>query len=144
MDLHDFPKHLQVFQGSHWRTAASTCLTFLTTKRVLTEYEAVFRSYSRGNYDSSLWLSLTKYRIVNPVSLVKYLMADQLMRRIMVKSWLYGWRQNLFGRKAMLWAPIPSIGLHLNIDYPAPGFDLSAEMIAEDNRGVCAQTAMRL
>jgi hypothetical protein len=141
LPLHDFPKQMQIFKGAHWRNAASTCLTFLTTKGVLAEYEAVFRSYSKGNYDSSLWLSLTKYRILNPVSVVRFLTMDRLMRRIMVKSWLYGWQQNLFGRTAMLWAPVPSIGLHLNIDHPAPGFDLAAEMIAEDTRGAGADAA---
>jgi hypothetical protein len=127
--LHDFPKELQVFEGAHWRSAASTCLTFLTTKRVLAEYKAVFLSYSKGNYDSSLWLSLTKYRILNPVSVVRFLGMDRLMRRIMVKSWLYGWRQNLFGRRARLWAPVPSLGLHLDRRHPVPGFDLAAEML---------------
>jgi len=130
--LHDFPKRLQVFEGGHWRNAASTCLTFLTTRRALAEYEAVFRSYSKGNYDSSLWLSLTKYRILNPASVVRFLGMDRLMRRIMVKSWLYGWRQNLFGRRAMLWVPMPSVGLHLDRKNPAPGFDLATEMLRAD------------
>jgi hypothetical protein len=134
LPLHDFPKQLQVFQGAHWRSAGSTCLTFLTTKRALEEYEAVFRSYAKGNYDSSLWLSVTKCRILDPVSVVRFLAMDWFLRRVMVKSWLYGWRQNLFGRRAMLWAPVPSLGLHLDRAHPAPGFDLAAEMLKEDAR----------
>jgi hypothetical protein len=137
LPLHDFPKQLQVFNGryrgaTHWRSAASTCLTFLTTKSALVEYEPVFRSYTRRNYDSSLWLSITKYRILNPACVLRFLLADRLMRRIMVKAWLYGWRQNVFGRRAQLWAPIPSLGLHLDRGHPAPGFDLTAEMLRAD------------
>jgi hypothetical protein len=134
--LHDFPKRMQVFEGMHWRNAASTCLTFLTTKSALAEYEDVFRSYSKGNYDSSLWLSLTKYRILNPFSFIRFLSADRVMRGVMVKAWLYGWRQNVFGRKATLWAPMPSIALHLDLAHPAPGFDLGAEMLLENELGM--------
>src|SRR3984893_17367011 len=62
MDLHRQPKWLTVHGGRHWRTAASTCLTFLTRRGTLKKTAAVFRSYERGNFDCSLWLSLTKCR----------------------------------------------------------------------------------
>jgi hypothetical protein len=47
--LHRGPKWLRVYGSHHWRTAASTCLTFLTSKETLRKHEGIFRSYTRGN-----------------------------------------------------------------------------------------------
>ena len=127
--LHDFPKWLQIYENYHWCNAASTCLTFLTTKKLLMKYETVFRSYEKRNYDVSLWLSITKYRIFNPGSWARYaLKLDKSMLYVLAKSWLYNWNQNLFGQQAHLWAPIPSIALHLDRYHVAPGFDLATQM----------------
>jgi hypothetical protein len=35
LELHHRPKWLRVFDNHHWRTAASTCLAFLTTRQTL-------------------------------------------------------------------------------------------------------------
>jgi hypothetical protein len=48
LDLHREPKWVTVFEDHHWRTASSTCLTFLTRKSTLANYERVFRTYSGG------------------------------------------------------------------------------------------------
>src|SRR5260370_42462317 len=64
LELHHEPKWITVFEGHHWRTAASTCLTFLTRKSTLAEYEGTIRTYARGNNDCAMWLSLTKRRVV--------------------------------------------------------------------------------
>ena len=42
MDLHREPKWLKVHGGRHWRTASSTCLTFLTKKKTLERTQAAF------------------------------------------------------------------------------------------------------
>ncbi len=132
LEFHDFPKWVQVYDGLHWRNAASTCLTFLTTQTSLLRYQRIFRSYERRNYDTSLWISLTKYRVFNVVSMLRYASADHLFGRILVKAWLHSAWQNVFGLRARLWVPMPSFALHLDHLHIAPGFDLMRLMLEED------------
>lgn len=133
LDFHDFPKWVQVYDGLHWRNAASTCLTFLTTKACLKRYKHIFRSYEKRNYDTSLWISLTKYRVFNVVNMLRYASADDLFGRILVKAWLHSAWQNVFGLRAKLWVPMPSFALHLDRHHIAPGFDLAHLMLEEDS-----------
>ena len=122
LDLHRGPKWLRTSASHHWRTAASTCLTFLARKEALAEHVSVFRSYARGNYDCALWLSLTKRRVFNPVAFVRYLL-ERSYWKILVKAWLYGWRQILFGRRVKLWVPVPGIATHLDAKALSPNVD---------------------
>jgi hypothetical protein len=128
LHLHRDPKWLRTCGSHHWRTAASTCLTFLTRKEALAKHESVFRSYARGNDDCAMWLSLTKRRVFNPVSPVRYLFQGQFYWKILVKAWLYGWRQILFGRRRRLWVPVPGIATHLDATGLGPNVDWIALM----------------
>jgi len=130
-ELHRQPKWLKVYGGKHWRTAASTCLTFLTTRETLRKTQAVFRKYKRRSLDCSLWLSLTKRRVFNPVFFTRQLFQEPLFCKIILKSWLYCWRQILFGRKWRLWIPIPGIATHLDSNALSPNVDWRALMEAE-------------
>ena len=136
LKLHDFPKWVRVLRGIHWRTAASTCLTFLTTKKLLSRYEGVFRSYERGNFDVSVWLALTKHRIFNPFNSFLYESEGKyFVLRAFLKAWRYSAGQILFGRRAGLWVPMPTFALHLDRFHEAPGFSMAAEMRKEDELG---------
>lgn len=123
LELHSGPKWLRAHGSRHWRTAASTCLTFLTRRETLAKYEAVFRSYVRGNNDCALWLTLTKHRIFSLLALARYFFRGLFYWKILVKAWLYGWRQILFGRKLKLWVPIPGIATHLDSKALSPTVD---------------------
>lgn len=123
LDLHRQPKWLTVQGGRHWRTAASTCLTFLTKRRTLRETQAVFRTYEQRNFDCSLWLSLTKRQIFNPFFFGRHLIRDRFFTKIILKSWMFCWRQILFGRKWKLWVPIPGVATHLNARALSPNVD---------------------
>jgi hypothetical protein len=123
LPLHRTRKWLRVSASHHWRTAASTCLTFLTRKQTLAQCESVFRTYSKSNDDCALWLSLTKQRVFNPFALTEYLIRGSFGWKNILKSWLYGWRHILFRRKVKLWVPIPSIATHLSSDVLAPSID---------------------
>ena len=123
LDLHREPKWLKVHGGRHWRTATSTCLTFLTKRQTLRKVERVFRSYERRNSDCSLWLSLTKRRVLNPVFFARQLMQTPLFSKIILKSWIYCWRQIFFGRKWQLWIPVPGIATHLDSKALSPNVD---------------------
>jgi hypothetical protein len=128
LDLHRRPKWLKVHGGRHWRTAASTCLTFLTKRQTLRTVETVFRSYERRNSDCSLWLSLTKRRVFNPWFFARQLTQAPLFCKIILKSWIYCWRQILFGRKRRLWIPVPGIATHLDNKALSPNVDWGALM----------------
>lgn len=123
LPLHRAPKWIRAYGGHHWRTASSTCLTFLTRKETLARYRSVFRSYVRGNFDASIWLSLTKQRVRDPFFLARSLAGNRLEWKIILKAWLYCWRQILFGKKLKLWVPIPGIATHLDVHSLSPGVD---------------------
>jgi hypothetical protein len=129
--LHRTPKWIKTYADRHWRTASSTCLTFLTRKETLSKYRAVFESYSRGNFDCSLWLSLTKQRVYNPVFLIRSFLAGAFEWKIIVKAWFYCWRQILRGKRLKLWVPIPAIATHLDTRSLSPSVDWRGRM-AED------------
>lgn len=133
LELHREPKWLRLFGGHHWRTAASTCLTFLTRRRTLAEHARVFRTYAKRNSDCSLWLSLTKRKIYNPIAPVRYLVRGEMYWKVLVKAWLFCWPQIIFGRKARIWVPVPSIATHLNAEYLAPNIDWVAAMRDEES-----------
>jgi hypothetical protein len=128
LKIHQHPKWLRVHEGQHWRTAASTCLTFLTRKEMLRLKRGIFRSYCRRNFDCSLWLSLTKKSLFSPVQFLRFASQERHSARIIAKAWLYGWRQILFGRQMKLWAPVPGIATHLDNNALSPGVDWRALM----------------
>jgi hypothetical protein len=131
LEIHRRPKWLRVHSGQHWRTAASTCLTFLTRKETLASNEANFRTYCRRNYDCSLWLSMTKFSIFNPVQTLRFALTERWFAKIVAKAWIYGWVQILFGKRALLWVPVPAIATHLDARALSPNFDWHALMNEE-------------
>ncbi len=123
LELHDYPKRLRVSANRHWRTAGSTCLTFLTSRRTLQQTAHVFRTYGLKNSDASLWLSLTKHGVWNPFTLSRYAIKNPWLAKIVVKAWLHGWRQILFGERRHLWVPVPGIATHLDVNALSPSVD---------------------
>jgi len=131
--LHHKPKWLRIFDGHHWRTAASTCLTFLTTRQTLRSTQDVFRSYTRRNFDTSVWLSLTKESIARPLDFCRWLAQDRLLAKIIAKTWLFGWKQILFGKRHRLWVPVPGMATHMDAKALSPAIDWAGLMLAEEH-----------
>jgi hypothetical protein len=123
LEIHRHRKWVRVHAGHHWRTAASTCLTFLTRKQTLRRNERTLRTYSRRNYDCSLWLSLTKYSLFDPFQIFRFTYQQPWLAKIVAKAWLYGWRQILFGERMKLWVPVPGIATHLDSHALSPTID---------------------
>lgn len=123
LDLHHRPTWLRVFQNRHWRTASSTCLTFLTTRSILRETQQIFRSYARRNYDCSLWLSLTKENVMRPLDLLRWTVRQPFLVKVVAKAWLYGASQILFGKRRKLWSPVPGIATHMDFNALSPTID---------------------
>ncbi|MCU0605881.1 MAG: glycosyltransferase family 2 protein [Candidatus Edwardsbacteria bacterium] len=120
--LHDHPSHICVHGGRHWRTANSTCLTFLTTKATLRRTRRCVLSFARGNDDASLWLGMTKHQL-GPGSFVRHALSGSGVFRIIIKAWLYCWPYILLGSRRRLWVPMPALGTHLETTGLAPAVD---------------------
>lgn len=134
MDLHKYKSNFFNVNDYDWRTVSCTTLSFMTTKDTLRKTQWVFETYSfKNNFDSSLWMSLTKINLFQFSSVIRFLMKkDRDFIRI-AKSWLYCWKQIIFGKKYNLWSPIPSLGTHLDEDGISPGIDWN-EVIKESIR----------
>jgi hypothetical protein len=126
LDLHRQPKWLRIHNDRHWRTASSTCLTFLTMRETLRKTQRVFRHYKRRSFDCSLWLSLTKQRVFNPLFFARHIFRESRFCKIVLKSWLYCWQQILFGKSWTLWVPIPGIATHVDCGALSPSVDWCA------------------
>jgi hypothetical protein len=149
MDLHRQPKWLRVYTGRHWRTANSTCLTFLSRRQTLRQTRSAFLNYRRRSLDCSLWLSLTKHRVFNPLFFFRNLSREPLSSKIVVKSWLYCWRQILFNPKRTLWIPVPGIATHLdckalspNVDWRALALEVFRQRLEPAEEAVCRATPL--
>ena len=127
-DSYSLPIHtknqyrLELSSHLHWRTSASTTLTFLTTKKILSETKNVFLTYCKGNWDSSLWFSLTKYNIYS-IYVITYLFTNSFLFKTVVLSWIKTFKQVLLGKKYYLWQPIPSIATHMEKSDVAPNIN---------------------
>jgi len=120
MSLHD-NRYRIIFSGRrHWRTASSTCMTFMTTKQIFSKTKREFSSYQRGNLDVSIWMSLTKYDVLNPFKILHYMLFSRGSFIFVAYAWWYGWIQIIFKRKWNLWVPLPSIATHMEGTCLAP------------------------
>lgn len=130
LDLHRGTTLLRSFGGRYWSSAASACLTFLTRQETLRKTQHCFRTYCFGNHDCSVWLILTKHSIFSPLKLLRGLARkdQRLQARIVMKAWVNGWKQILFGRKWKLWMPTPGVATHLDADAIPPSFDWLSEI----------------
>ncbi len=123
LELHRTRKWIRAFADHHWRTAASTCLTFLTRTETLVTHRAVFETYVHGDFDCSIWLSLTKQRVCNPLFFTRCAVRARFEWKIILKAWLFCWQQIAFGPRLKLWVPVPGIATHLDSSSLSPGID---------------------
>ncbi len=108
------------FAGRYWRTASSTCLTFLTSTQNLTRTESIFRTYCRGNMDCPIWLSLTqKYELAD----FRVHGSDWFRIKTWLKTWFWGYREVLLGKRYRLWAPLPTLATHMESSRLSPCVD---------------------
>jgi hypothetical protein len=123
LQLHKRPCMVRFFGDRHWRTAASTCLTFLTRKQILKQTRSTFRTYARRNLDVSLWMSLTKHTVTNPMAILRCSRELWQTGAYAAMSWAHNWPQLIFGRRYNLWSPIPAIATHMEKSLLSPGID---------------------
>ncbi len=124
LDLHfDFKSEQKIENNVTWHKRASTTMTFLTHKNILKETERIFRSYTQNNWDSSMWLSLSKYRVNTIKFALKSLLSNKYYSKIILKAWYYNLFQILFGKQYNLWVPTPSFSTHMDSSHLAPNID---------------------
>jgi hypothetical protein len=111
------------FGDRYWRTASSTCLTFLTTRKNLLRTKSSLMTYSKGNMDCPMWLALTQKLELADFRVHWH---DLFRLKTWIKTWRWGFTDVLFGRRYQLWVPMPSLGTHMEstrlsplIDWPA-------------------------
>lgn len=138
MWLHNHPVNIRFFEGRHWREANSTTLTFLTTKSVLRKTQRYFRTFSKKNWDCSIFWTLCKYHIFSLRTIIKFARFAIKGDTFFIKAWLRTWYftplANIFTRKYYLWTPIPSGATHLQEGGLAPNIDWEKEIIVS-NKG---------
>jgi hypothetical protein len=103
----------------HWHLPASTCLTFLTRKNVLSETAPVFRTYARRNLDFTLFTVLTMPEIFRLPSLT--LLKNRFFLKCLLKAWWMCPEQLISGRRYRLAVPLMAAGTHLQFDETGPG-----------------------
>lgn len=123
--LHSYDYAVAEIDGKKWRTASSTCMTFMTKKRTLESSRKIFYSYAKNNYDASLWMSLTKTGFFPLSRMLKLKNHSKEYRRIVLKLLFYGINQIVFGKKYKLYSPMPSLCTHMDNQCLAPGFNWS-------------------
>jgi hypothetical protein len=119
-NIHKQKKLIKVSRNRQWKTASSTCLTFLTTKKTLEETQNTFLTYQQGNTDLGLWLSLTKSSL-NPKILIKSINLFTL--KSLYKTLLLTQNQIRQGKTWKLWVPIPTIATHMEKKFISPTID---------------------
>ncbi len=119
-----FERHLvRPFRDRYWRTASSTCLTFLTSRETLVRTRSIFRTYNRGNWDCSIWLALTqKLELMN----IRVHWHNLFRLAVWAQTWKWGYRALLFGGRYRLWVALPTLATHMESPCLSPLIDWQA------------------
>ena len=123
----------------HWRTAESSCMTFMTTRCVFDEAKALIKTYGTGAMDGTMWVALTKTGVFNPAKILSAALAYilRLNRPFVFYMPLCAWKHcrlhMLTTRRFSLWQPIPTLAVHLSrTSLPLHSEDLLAELSEEE------------
>jgi hypothetical protein len=119
-----FERHLvRPFAGRYWRTASSTCLTFLTSRKILTETQFLFRTFSHGNRDCPVWLALTqKLELAN----LRVHCSSVFRFTVWIQTFLWGHWAVFFRRRYRLWVSMPTLATHMESAFLSPLIDWQA------------------
>jgi len=147
LTLHEYKSTIKVFRNRHWRENATTCCTFLATKKTLKQTRktlvkylsvkniylkykilrnlflmSIFREFILEAIDSDIWLSITKKNIFRFFKIIRLRFQERKQFSYYFKAWHFHWKQILFGKKYRLWTPIPTIATHMVSTLLSPTF----------------------
>jgi hypothetical protein len=119
--LHPKKYQIKIFEDQRWRTTIGTTCSFLSTKTILIKTADVFNTYYKErNYDVSLWMSLTKANVLNPVRIGLFILKYRDFFKMTARSWIHCSKQILFGKRWNLWVAHPSLATHMEKKTVAP------------------------
>jgi hypothetical protein len=127
-DIHNHSRKIRFFENQFWHSDSSTCLTFLTTKKILLETKEVFLTYVTGNFDVCIWLTITNTFYRNPFSYLNFYFNNKYCFWLLKLTLKNGF-QFLFNlRKYNLWVPYPSFATHLEKQFVSVSIDWEKEI----------------
>ena len=106
-------------ESVRWHPVSSTCLTFLTTRRVLKEAEGFFRSYGGVTSDAGIWLALTHAGLFTfrhtVLAVLRYALGlrKSFAEFVPLEAWRRLGGRIISSRKFLLYGPEPSLCAHL-------------------------------
>lgn len=118
--FHEYKSKIFTGAGVHWRESQATCLTFLTDKRRLKATESAFMTYARRNFDTSLWMTITKKKIFDPRLYFCVAPKNIINFKIVSKAYFFGAFRIFFGKKYRLVTPMPGLALHMESETVSP------------------------
>jgi len=130
LKFHNYKKETIKLNNSNykWINCATTTMTFMTTKKNLIKYWKYFKSYTKLNYDTSMWLSITKYNIRNPFKILSDCINSIHYLKIYSKVF-YFFPFSFLGSGAKLLCPKPSLATHLDNQGIPDSVDWNEEFI---------------
>jgi len=132
LEIHNYPNYIKATEKRHWRTASSTCLTFLVGKKTLEKTRRIFEKYTMGYSDCAVWFCLTKHAFFKPIKLIRYIIkGERAFASMIIHIWLKFPNEMLFGKRWKLWVPMPTIGIHMERDFLPPTKSSANFMINE-------------
>lgn len=122
-DMQRAKASVKIHNGRYWRTSAATTMTFLTKKSVLKKTRRALLTYKYKNFDTSMWMAITKFDGKNPFSALVHGFESVLNMKIVLKIFLYNSLTFFFRKRRKLWSPMPSLATHMESKFLAPGID---------------------
>ena len=114
------PSKIRVTPFGHWRTAGTTCLTFMTSRQILHERADMIASFGTGAMDGTMWLGLTKEDVRSMRKVIPPIFAFLLRRKrpfgyyMPLCAWKHHGLRLLTTRTYTLWQPMPTLAVHLS------------------------------
>jgi hypothetical protein len=114
------PSKIRVTPFGHWRTVGTTCLTFMTSRKILHERADMIASFGTGAMDGTMWLGLTKEDVRSMRKVIPPIFAFLLRRKrpfgyyMPLCAWKHHGLRLLTTRTYTLWQPMPTLAVHLS------------------------------
>lgn len=112
------PEKTIIINNQKYCYKISTTLTFITTRTILKETLHIFETFSKGNYDFSIFASLTAKNLLR-FPRPKYLFNLFYIKAIL-KAYLLSFKQIWFGKQYKLIVPLQSVATHLEKNEISP------------------------
>jgi len=119
-DFHNYHIEHKYFNNKEWKKVNSTCMTFMSSKKVINECYTTLQTYSNNNWDNSMFMTITGINATNFSLMFKSVFNSTHLFKSYIKQFLHTPIKALFGKRFNLFAPEESIATHMDSNYLAP------------------------